>query len=415
MAALVAVALLLGLPITLAQKQVANWEGHDGMVRGVAFSPDGKWVASAGSIDVDKNAWSIKVYDIQAEDSAKWALVRGIKPPQPKFKMDDTQMMIVLFSPDSKKLVTGDDRSIGHVYDISAEKPEDWKHLRGMKLHRDGWVRAMAFSPDGTVIYSTSDDSTTVRFDISNPDPDQWTKRRILKGHRMGNYGLSVSPDGKKIATSGADLAIRVWDTSDPDPATWKEKELKKFTGHTRLPRNVLWTHDGNHLLTSSDDSTGMVLDVASNDPKEWKEAALSTLKGHTTVTMGVTISSDSNYIATGSSDSFIKIWTRTGDDMTSWKCALTFGCGGEENFNRIQEGHPPDPTCVGHTSAIRYLDISGTATAKRFLLGSVSDDGTLRIWDMKSIEDPKHHGSGTVIGQEEPKKDSKAKEEAEL
>lgn len=398
MAVLVAIALLLGMAWTpTAQKELAHWEGHDGMVRGVAFSPDGKWVASAGSIDVDKNAWSIKVYSIAAEDPTQWALVREIKPPQPQFKMDDTQMMVVLFSPDSKRLVTGDDRAIAHVYDISSEKPEEWKHVRGMKLHRDGWVRSMAFSPDGNRIYSTSDDSTTVLFDISKPDAAEWSKRRILKGHRQGNYGLCVSPDGKMIATSGADLAVRVWDTSDPDPTTWKEKELKKFMGHKRLPRNVLWSHDGKNILTSSDDSTGMVFDVSSSDPKEWKETALATLEGHNTVTMGVAISSDSKYVATGASDSFIKIWTRTGDDMGSWKNALTFGCGGEENFNKIQAGEAPDPTCMGHTSAIRFLDLSGSIDGKRFLLGSVSDDGTLRIWDMKTIEDPKTHGSGTV------------------
>jgi len=227
-------------------------------------------------------------------------------------------------------------------------------------------------------LFSTSDDQTTVMWDISNPDVKEWTKRRILKGHRDGNMGIVLSPDGTMLATVGADKAARVWDITDSDPKNWKLRELRNFTGHERMLRTVQWSDESKTLVTCSDDRTARVYDVSAKDPQEW--GLLAVLEGvHTSTIPGVDISTGSMYIATGSADGYIGIWA-AGEDRGSWKLIGKPGCRPEE------EDVDPDPNCHGHIAAVRGVSFWGSPGGKRFLLASVSDDGTLKVWDMKTL-----------------------------
>ncbi len=111
---------------------------HHQRIYAVAYSPDGRWVAS-GSADATVILW-----DLDGE------CVR--------FKFDDPDMSIqtIAFSPDGQYLAAGGEDQVVYVWDMRAENPaESCFIFRPQKpIDLSGGIRAIAFSPDGKFIIS---------------------------------------------------------------------------------------------------------------------------------------------------------------------------------------------------------------------------------------------------------------------
>ena len=154
--------------------------GHGSYVRSVAFSPDGKTLAS-GSDDKTIKLWRVRDGRLMKTLTGHGSLV-----------------LSVAFSPDGKTLVSGSD-------DIKLWRVSDGKLMKTLTGHVD-WVSSVAFSPDGKTLASGSDDKTIKLWRVSDG--------RLIKtftGH--GNYVLSVafSPDGKTLASGSDDNTIKLW------------------------------------------------------------------------------------------------------------------------------------------------------------------------------------------------------------
>jgi len=104
---------------------------HDDRVVAVAFSPDGRYLATA-SADTTARVWDLRATD----PSASPIVLRG----------HDDAVKGVAFSPDGRYLATGSDDMTARVWDLQATDPSaSPRILRG---HNDA-VSAVAFSPDG--------------------------------------------------------------------------------------------------------------------------------------------------------------------------------------------------------------------------------------------------------------------------
>jgi len=125
--------------------------GHEGYVLSVAFSPDGKTLAS-GSAD-----GAIILWDVEKQHMIGQPLTRHYD-----------QVRSVAFSPDGRTLASGSDDSTVILWDVEKQQ------MIGQPLtgHND-WVRSVAFSPNGKTFASGSDDSTIILWDV---DPEYWIR-----------------------------------------------------------------------------------------------------------------------------------------------------------------------------------------------------------------------------------------------
>ena len=163
-------------------------EGHTGWVDSVAFSPDGRTLASGsgGSQGVGDN--TVRLWDV-----ASGTLLNILEHPR--------GVNSVAFSPDGRTLASGSrDRTV-----------RLWNVLTGRQINtlrgHNSSVQSVAFSPDGSTIASGSSDRTVRLWNASTGVPLD-----TLQGHMSGVGTVSFSPDGGTLASGSGDGTVLLWD-----------------------------------------------------------------------------------------------------------------------------------------------------------------------------------------------------------
>ena len=162
--------------------------GHNDWVVGVAFSPNGQYLASA-SFDQSVKIWR----------PSDGALLRTIVPSTQR------QMRTVAFSPDSTLLAAAGGDDLIHVWRTS-----DWTEVRTLTGHTDD-IYTITFSPDGTKIASGGYDQTARIWDVATG-----ALLHTFAGNGGNVYGVAFTPDNSKLAyADGEGSTIRIHRVSD--------------------------------------------------------------------------------------------------------------------------------------------------------------------------------------------------------
>ena len=142
-------------------------EGHSSLVRAVAFSPDGKQLASASALAV----W---LWDVGS--GAALQTLEG----------HSSYVSAVAFSPDGKQLASASYDSTVRLWDAGSGAA-----LQTLEGHSDR-VSAVAFSPDGKQLASASDDSTVRLWDAGSGAPLQTLNAGLVTTLSFSNDSTSL-------------------------------------------------------------------------------------------------------------------------------------------------------------------------------------------------------------------------------
>jgi WD40 repeat protein len=196
-----------------------------GAVNGLAFSPDGKFLASRGPDHV------IVLWELPT--GRKHAVLQGHR---------DT-IKALSFSPDGKTLASGSDDQTIRLWDLA---PLNLNAREVLTAH-SGFVNALAFSPDGKLLASGSSDQTVRLWDLSGPKAQ--ARGQSLKGHTNPVYSVAFAPDGKLLVSGGSDQTIRLWNVANGT-------EVGKYERHISSINALAFTSDGKTLASGSSDQT---------------------------------------------------------------------------------------------------------------------------------------------------------------
>jgi len=203
---------------------------HTDTVNAVAWSPDGKFIAS-GSNDMTVHVWTpqdgndVVIYNRHTAPIRTVAWTPAVMGGQ------------IIAS-------AGIDKTV-QIWDMTSDLMQPFVNFQ---LHTDT-VNAVAWSPDGKYIASASADMTVqVWPGDSGNDP------LIYKKHTAGVNAVAWSLDGSKIASGSDDGNVRVWDSATG-------RDVFVYKGHSSIPVNrvygVRWSPDGNYIASAGAD--GMV------------------------------------------------------------------------------------------------------------------------------------------------------------
>jgi WD40 repeat protein/serine/threonine protein kinase len=242
--------------------------GHSAPVLSVAFSPDGRMLAS-GSHD-----HTIKLWDVTTG-----RVVRSLKGHT--FRVE-----ALAFSPDGNTLASGG----GDTGEVMLWDVEDGTELRPLRRPK-GRVATVRFSPNGKLLAVGNGRGIELwRWGLDDPILD-----RTLQGHTKTLRSVAFSPDGRTLASGSEDHTTRIWDI-----ATGSELEVIKAQSGSIL--SLAFSPDGETLAVGSHDGTATLRDLAQMQPP-------NVLYGHEDRVKTLAFSTDGKTLVSGSRDGVVKIW----------------------------------------------------------------------------------------------------------
>jgi len=278
---------------------LVSQHSHHDHGRSVAYSPDGRWLATAAERIVLWDARTLqKIVPLEYE-SIVWS---------------------VAFSPDSRWLVSAHGDGAVLVWDVLEREL-----VANLREHSAG-VRAVAFSPDGRRVATASEDKSIIIW-----DSEQSRKEAVLYGHPTRVTAVAFSPDGRWLASADQVGNLIRWNTERRVPAltinaprdrasycitispdghtaatTWAVYDLETAHQLMTLPTQVYsaaFSADGKRLIGVTDHGEVLIVDTQKWQIIERKQFSDSPL-------VALSLSPDGRHIVTGEDARIIRLGT---------------------------------------------------------------------------------------------------------
>jgi WD40 repeat protein len=344
-------------PIGAMRRSFEGIGAHTDMVTCLAYSPDGKTLATGG------RDHSVRIWDVNTGQRQRTLLGHTDK------------VNAVAFSPDGGQLVSASDDQTIRLWDLApiaptasfgghkgavwtvAVSPDGtraatagadrviriWESATGKEIRafngHTAAVTALAWTPDGQTLISASADKTIRVWDMSS------SQARVISGPEAAVLAVALSPDGRRIAAGGSDRKVRIFDRTTG-------QQVSAGAIHAVPVTSIAWRSDGNQLASVSVDGILKLWNMATD--KEIANARVHDSGG----AAAVTFTPDGSRLITCGGDSQIKIWGATAPFAKE-----------------------PLFTLAGHSGPVSSLSISANGK----LLASGGADAITKVWDLTS------------------------------
>jgi RNA polymerase sigma factor (sigma-70 family) len=304
-----------------APREKVSLRGDSGPIWSVAFSPDGKRLASAGG--TPDGTGEVKLWDV-----ASGKELIAIRPGAGSVRA-------VAFAPDGGTLACAGDDGVVRSWDVHSGRQ------RAAMSGHVGRVGCLAFSPDGKTLAAAGADAVVRLWDAASGK-----LRAVLRGHAGPVLSVAFAPDARVLATGGNDGVLRLWDVGSG-------RELRAIHTRAHAVRSVAFAPDGRTLASGGSGHVVRLWELATgreaavlkrtspaardpgvnaiaiapdgktlaagtgsrSDPGEvtlWDVAArkeIASVRGHKLPVRALAFSPDGGTLASGGGDGVVKLW----------------------------------------------------------------------------------------------------------
>jgi WD40 repeat protein len=363
----------LGDPLpaaALARLGSVRWR-HGDSVAALAFSADGKFLASAGGADSSRAAVHL------------WSAATG----QRLRELHEPFATCVAFAPGGKVLITGSGVGAVRLWPLQGGEPR--------KLLADlGKVNAVTVSPDGRRVAAAGANGAVGQWDAATGEAFP-----PCTGHKGEVLAVAYSPDGKLLASAGADQTVRLWRVSTLT-------ELDQLHP-PQTTRGLAFSRDSKSLLTAGDAGKVQVWDLDAG-----KE--LHAFEAHKGGVLALALSADAKALLTSGRDT-VRLWQLEKSKEIRSLPQTPGACGA------IAMSPDGKLAAAGEGPVVRVWDVTegkqlplargplgAVTTVAASLSGKVlvtaSLDGTVRVWDPDSTKELRQCGHSPADTVEAPR-----------
>lgn len=251
---------------------VSSHAGHDAAIRSLAWSPDGRWIASSDG------ASSIRLWKAGSDECQ--ILTKETKG-----------LFSLAWEPAGKRLAAGGTDSKVKIWHL--EHPD-----QVTLLHAGRGVNGICWSPDGRRLFACGNHGLVAAWDIE-------TGTQLWK-NEIANTQLSTiacSPDGRRLTTGGLENAVHF---HDPDTGA----RIRSLFDNQNVVTSVAWAPTGKFLASATRDDGRIVIRAPSVDGR-----VIRTLRGHLASVHCIAWNQDGQHLASASADGTVRIWDADGGD----------------------------------------------------------------------------------------------------
>lgn len=264
---------------TFGGKPSHSLSGHTGHVKGLAFSPDNRLLAS---ISADT---TVKIWDL-TDQHVEVRLVTTLEG-------HSDSVNAVAFSPDGQMLATGSADGLVWLWDTG-----DFSRKAVLEGH-DSEVESVSFALRGNILVSAGRDNVLRVWDTRAE-----TGGAVLGQHSDWIREVAANPPGTMIASASKDMTVRLWDAHSGDP-------YATIQAHNAGADCIAFNTYGEVMATGGRDNAVRLWHVQQvlHDGQGDASSALITLEAHEKPVMSLTFNPPGTLLATGSGDNMVRLW----------------------------------------------------------------------------------------------------------